>query len=80
MTWWSSISRWELRLTRPLDGWDPLSWERWRYSTTSTYDLNFQVKFFDNGNIEFHYGDMNASTTTNTIMKVGVVPSQRSTR
>ena len=36
-----------------------VSWEH--VSTTSTpaeYDLNFQVKFFDSGDIEFHYGDM----------------------
>ncbi len=37
-----------------------ISWEGWKNgtSTTTVYDLNFQVKFFDGGNIEYHYGTM----------------------
>ncbi len=42
------------------------SWEGLRYSTTTTYDLNFQVKFFDSGDIEYHYGSMAGPNTTIT--------------
>lgn len=41
-----------------------VSWEAWRY-WSSTYDgqyLDFQVKLFANGDIEFHYGRQTAGT------------------
>ncbi len=41
-----------------------ISWEHIRYSTTAAYDLNFQVKFFDTGDIEYHYGVMDGSSET----------------
>ncbi len=43
-----------------------ISWEGWRNSTTTSYDLNFQVKLFDNGNIEYHYGNMSGPNQTLT--------------
>jgi hypothetical protein len=33
-------------------------------TSIETYQLNFQVKLFDNGNIEFHYGNMSGNGTT----------------
>jgi hypothetical protein len=33
-----------------------VSWEGWRVTTGQ--DLNFQVKFFENGDLEYHYGGM----------------------
>jgi hypothetical protein len=40
-----------------------VSWENWRvYGETQS--LNFQVKFFDSGNIEYHYGAMTATSGT----------------
>ncbi len=41
-----------------------VSWENWRLmtaSTTETSSLNFQVKLFANGNVEYHYAGMTAS-------------------
>jgi hypothetical protein len=46
------------------DEYSVVSWENWRYGTTTTYDLNFQVKFFDKGDIEYHYGTMNGPSAT----------------
>ena len=35
-----------------------VSWEGWRVGSTVGQVLNFQVKFFENGNLEYHYGAM----------------------
>ena len=40
-----------------------ISWEDWR-CFAATQSLNFQVKLFDNGNIEYHYGTMTGAATT----------------
>jgi hypothetical protein len=41
-----------------LDEYTIISWEGAARKTTATDNLNFQVKFFATGNIEFHYGTM----------------------
>ncbi len=43
-----------------------VSWEGMRQGTTSQYNLNFQVHFKANGDIEYHYGTM-SYTGTSTI-------------
>lgn len=45
-----------------------ISWEHWKIfgSSYAGMDLNFEVKFFANGNIEYHYGAMNPATTVGT--------------
>ncbi len=45
-----------------------VSWEHWKIYGSSYVgmDLNFEVKFFANGNIEYHYGAMNPATTVGT--------------
>ncbi|MBK7864520.1 MAG: hypothetical protein IPJ65_39155 [Archangiaceae bacterium] len=40
-----------------------VSWEGYKTVSSATGLLNFQVKFFANGNIEYHYGAMNPGTT-----------------
>ncbi|MBL8910945.1 MAG: lamin tail domain-containing protein [Archangium sp.] len=41
-------------------------WHRVRhYSTTPADDLNFEVKLFEDGVIEYHYATMSSGTTTN---------------
>jgi hypothetical protein len=43
-----------------------VQWHRWRHFATSPADdLNFEVKLFDDGVIEFHYGTMVSGTTSN---------------
>lgn len=61
----SNSSRYWARIVpglAPNDGYTVFSWENWK-SWYTTSSLNFQVKFFDNGNIEFHYGTMTSSST-----------------
>ncbi len=42
-----------------------VSWEKWRVdSTTVSTSLNFQARFWPNGDITFAYGDMTASGTS----------------
>jgi hypothetical protein len=49
------------------DGYTVVSWENVkRVSSTETYALNFQIKFFDTGNIEFHYGTMSGTGGSGT--------------
>ncbi len=44
-----------------------LSWETMRWASTGTaYDLNWQVKFFENGDIEYHFGTMFAALNCTT--------------
>jgi hypothetical protein len=44
-----------------------VSWENvWRYFV-STDNMNFQVKFFANGNIEYHFGTMTGGTGTDAV-------------
>jgi hypothetical protein len=51
----------------PNDGYTVVSWENVkRVSSTETYSLNFQIKFFDTGNIEFHYGTMSGTGGSGT--------------
>ncbi|MDP1828905.1 MAG: lamin tail domain-containing protein [Archangium sp.] len=41
-------------------------WHRLRHlSTAPADDLNFQVKLFEDGTIEYHYGELRSGTTTN---------------
>jgi hypothetical protein len=43
-----------------------VQWHRWRhFGTNPPDDLNIQVKLFDDGVIEFHYGRMTSGTTAN---------------
>jgi len=43
-----------------------VQWHRWRhYATSPADDLNFEVKLFDDGVIEFHYATMTSGTTSN---------------
>ncbi|MBX5482058.1 MAG: lamin tail domain-containing protein [Myxococcaceae bacterium] len=59
--WWE---RREPGIT-PNDGYTIVSWEHVKYDLSSyTFDYNFQVKFFDNGDIEFHFGTMTDSVST----------------
>ncbi|MEW5740581.1 MAG: lamin tail domain-containing protein [Myxococcota bacterium] len=52
---------WERRGTRTI-----VQWHRWRhFATNPPDDLNFQVKLFDNGVIEFHYATMSSGTSSN---------------
>ncbi|MBL8954611.1 MAG: hypothetical protein JNK82_27790, partial [Myxococcaceae bacterium] len=44
-----------------------VSWEAFRSSTSTLYNLNFQTKFFANGDIEYHYGTMSSTSTTATV-------------
>jgi len=44
-----------------------VSWEGFRASSTTTYNLNFQVQFRANGAIEYHYGAMTNSSTSGTL-------------
>ncbi|MBL8956941.1 MAG: lamin tail domain-containing protein [Myxococcaceae bacterium] len=41
-----------------------VSWERWRVNTTTVTSLNFQARFWRNGDITFAYGDMTAAGTS----------------
>lgn len=41
-----------------------VSWEGWRPSATTTASLNFQVKLFASGALEYHYGALSGSTQT----------------
>jgi hypothetical protein len=49
-------------------GYTVISWENAKKADDTTgpptYALNFQVKFFDTGNIEFHYGTMTGTGNT----------------
>lgn len=49
-------------LRRP--GYTVISWQQYIVSGGTNGSLNFQVKLFDSGVIEFHYGEMRASTVT----------------
>jgi hypothetical protein len=43
-----------------------VQWHRWRrFSTSPPDNMNYQVKLFDTGVIEFHYGTMTSGTTSN---------------
>lgn len=43
-----------------------VQWHRWRhYATSPADDLNFEVKLFDDGVIEYHFGTMVSGTTLN---------------
>ena len=51
----------------PNDGYTVVSWEDFRHDTTGfTGSLNFQVRFYDTGDIEFVFGTMNGSTANLT--------------
>ncbi len=44
-----------------------VSFENMRWASTGTaYDLNWQVKFYDNGDIEYHFGTMYAALNCTT--------------
>jgi hypothetical protein len=42
-----------------------VSWEHWSVFAATGQDLNFEVKFFANGNIEYHFGAMTGTGGTN---------------
>ena len=49
----------------PDDGYTVVSWEDFKHDTSSfTGSLNFQVRFYDTGDIEFIFGGMSGSTNT----------------
>ncbi len=50
----------------PNDGDESLivSWERWRVDTTTVNSLDFQVRFWANGDISYHYGNLTAAGTS----------------
>ncbi len=49
----------------PNDGYTVVSWEDFKHDTSSfTGSLNFQVRFYDTGDIEFVFGTMSGSNTT----------------
>ncbi|MBX5482059.1 MAG: lamin tail domain-containing protein [Myxococcaceae bacterium] len=60
---------WERKVpgVTPNDGYTVVSWENVHRFDEPTDDLSFQVKFFDNGNIEFHFGTFNGEDGTRSV-------------
>lgn len=51
----------------PGDEYTIISWENMRWGDTGTaYNMNWQVKFFETGDIEYHYGSMYAALNCTT--------------
>lgn len=63
---WDSLNRrteGKLRMQRNSDH-TVISWQNFRYSSDTNGDYSFQVKLFDNGVIEYHYGPMISGAST----------------
>ncbi len=41
-----------------------IQWSHWGHSSSSTDDLNFEAKLFDDGTIEYHYGLMHSTSSS----------------